>query len=141
MSCANRENPWEAAPHPAIPSAADREGEGSKTDLGLLEHFDEKPQKIKLKPWSHMWRQLLVCGDCGARAKPHRPPSSYICIIAQAKGQRCQQPEGTLASQDKDRCFGVREAQTGGVQGVEGLTPGITVAAGTQLLREVAARQ
>lgn len=43
------------------------------------------------------------------------------------------QPEGTLASQDKGRCFRIQQAQTGPVQGREGLTPHRDVAVGTQL--------
>lgn len=48
-------------------------------------------------------------------------------------------PEGTLASQDNARRFGVCEAWTGWMQGGEGLTPHMDAAVGTQLPQEAAA--
>lgn len=60
------------------------------------------------------------------------PPAPHPYSWFQAKCQRSQ-PEGTLASQDKGSCFGIRQAQTGWVQGREGLTPHRDVAVGTQL--------
>lgn len=81
----------------------------------------------------------------GPGPAPHRPParSSYICIAASQRklnvsgASMCAQLEGTLASQDKGRRFGVWEAQTAQAQRREGLTPHIDAAVGTQLLQGV----
>lgn len=83
------------------------------------------------------------------QGQPRHAPahSSYICIIASQRelyvsgASTHTQPEGTLASQDKGRRFGVWEAWTGQAQGGEGLTPCMDAAVGTQLLREVVASQ
>lgn len=58
-------------------------------------------------------------------------------VPARAGSQRG--PEGTLASQDNSRRFGVCEAWTGWMQGGERLTPHMDAAVDTQLPQEALA--
>lgn len=113
-------NPWEAAaPHPAIlPS-------WPKLNWDCW-NISIRNFKNKTKPPGATGGGSSVSAEVvGPGPAPRHPParSSYICIVASQRELNVSgasmrtQPEGTLASQDKGRRFGVWEAWTGRQQG------------------------
>lgn len=111
----------------------------AKSEPELLEHFKEKIQKKPKALEPHAAAAASCLRGLGAS-----PPSPSRLLLIHMHGCKLNvsgasmQPEGTLASQDKGRRFGMQQAQTGRAQGREGLTPHRDVAVGTQLLQEAA---